>query len=114
MTHTRQRTVATVSWTLLALMMLLTSPVHMPVSLLIIPFAILFIALYATLGLLLSKYSKQPSQRVRRLSTAIAAIIVIAAALQSLGQLTARDVIVALALILIGYFYIGRTAVNRS
>jgi hypothetical protein len=50
---------------------------------------------------------------MRRVAASGASIGVITAALQSLGQLTLRDVIVAAALIAVGYFYIGRTADHK-
>jgi len=39
-------------------------------------------------------------------------ITVITIALQSLGQLTVRDILVATALITVGYFYIGRAVIK--
>ena len=87
----------------------MTDPATLPIPLLIGPFALLFIAIYVTLGVLMEKYAHQSHPRVKRIAFAGSSVIVLALALQSLGQLTVRDVLVSIAVITIGYFYIGRT-----
>jgi hypothetical protein len=113
MIQTHQRTRIIASWAVLLLFVLLTDPSHVPVPLLVIPFILLFVALYFSLCAVLTKYTSLQITRMRRVAASGASIGVITAALQSLGQLTLRDVIVAAALIAVGYFYIGRTADHK-
>lgn len=112
MTLKHQRTTAIVSWAIFFAALFLTNPVHLPVALLVFPIIVLFVAVYYSLTFLLGKYSKQHPLRIKRLGAVVAAIVIIAVALQSLGQLTVRDIVVAVALICLGYFYIGRTATH--
>ena len=62
--------------------------------------------------MILRKYSKQSNARIKRIAVAGSSITVITIALQSLGQLTVRDILVATALITVGYFYIGRAVIK--
>jgi uncharacterized membrane protein len=112
MTTKRQKTKVIFSWGALLALILLTNPTRLPVPFLVLPFAILFIALYLSLSLLLQKYSRLHPTRIKRTAAVSSSIVIVAFALQSLGQLTIRDVVVAVALIGIGYFYIGRTAIR--
>ena len=102
-----------VFWGLLLLLMTLTRPSQLPVLFLIVPYALLWGALFYTTTMILERMMAAPGKVAR--STRIRHIAVINAtgglcfvALQSIGQLTPRDVIVVSLLIVIGYFYFNR------
>ncbi len=102
-----------VFWVLLLLIMTLTRPAQLPVVFLVVPYALLWGALYYTATLLLDRILLSPDnvarlRRVRHLSMIIATGGLCFIALQSIGQLTPRDVIVVSLLIVIGYFYLNR------
>lgn len=94
-------------------MLLFTDPRHFPVPLLVLPLGLLFAALYTSLKTSMTKFTTYKESRVNRLSAGGASILIIAVALQSLGQLTARDIIVSSVLVVIGFFYLGRTMDRR-
>lgn len=98
---------------MLAAYMACLQPGKLPVVLLVVPFLLLFMALYSSwkVGLALCIWYKtgvsQPGQR--RLGAVISGGVVILLILQSLGQLTIRDVVTLVAIGTIGYLYIMRS-----
>jgi hypothetical protein len=101
-------------WVFLVVFMMVTTPDRLPVVLLIVPFVLFFAACYESWELL---------QQIRtdyfghdRLPKRLGAVVCICAALllvlQSLGQLTLRDVITLASIVFLGYLYAGR--VNLS
>jgi hypothetical protein len=98
--------------------MVLFQPDKLPVVLLIVPFVLLFAALYSTwnLGIVVKGrlYDKTETIRPRRrLGAAICASIVLLVVLQSLGQLTVRDVATLFAILVLGYFFLARNRVGK-
>jgi hypothetical protein len=92
----------------LLLLFLLTNPADVPSFILPLPFLLIFIVLLALISILLQKrgLSAQRSWRVGALCAAVPLTLLI---LQSIGQLTVRDLLTIAALFALSYFYIART-----
>jgi hypothetical protein len=101
------------SWIFLLGFMLLTEPQNLPVLLLIVPFVLLFVAcssLWKLVSAIVQHYrlERAAENRARRLRYTVCGGLVVLLVLQSLGQLTVRDVLTIAAIAVIGYLYIGR------
>jgi hypothetical protein len=99
--------------TLLAFMGLL-KPDRLPVVVLILPFVLVYVAFYSTwrlFGLVRARYFVKDGEWKphRQLGMAICGSMVLLLVLQSLGQLSLRDVITLLAIVLLGYLYLTRS-----
>lgn len=105
------------AWGGLLAFMALFQPSKLPVVLLIVPFVLLFAAFYTLWNLLnllrVRYFARQTWQPSRRLGVAVCLTGVLLMVLQSLGQLTLRDVLTILALLLLGYAYVARN-VSRA
>lgn len=96
--------------------LLTTDPQKLPSFLLILPFLILFVAIYLTIVELFRLLRRDENQKVvgfsvskpRRIAALIAALPTLLLILQSIGQLTVRDTLTTLAIFVIGYFYLVR------
>jgi len=111
MNLSRQAKLLIGSWLLLAAFLGLTQPGGLPVVTLIVPFVLLFAALYVLWSFLLQlkiRYSARGRPHPR-LGIAVCVSIVLLLVLQSVGQLTVRDVVIVAALVGLGYLYMGRT-----
>ena len=101
-----------VAWGALLAFMAVFQPAKLPVVGLIVPFVLLFWAFYGVwnlLNLLRTRYfARQTWQPSRRLGLAVCLTAVFLIVLQSLGQLTVRDVLTVLAILLLGYAYVAR------
>ena len=106
----RQVTITVTAWLLLAVFLALTEPAGLPVAALIIPFVLLFVALFGAWHSV-QRLRLQYAARGRphgRLGVIICASVVLLLALQSLGQLSLRDVLTVSAIVTIGSFYMDR------
>lgn len=104
---------ALLSWTGLALFLLVTKPTSMPLIFLIIPFCLLYAAIFLTTKVIIAYNTRSRPLRsplVGHLPLVIASMAVLVIALQSVGQLSIRDVVALGLLILVGYFYVHRNA----
>lgn len=104
------------AWTVLGSFLALSNPGKLPVIILIVPFILLFIAFYSLWNLvrqLVGLYfiDVKPS---RHLGRAICVSTVLLLVLQSLGQLTLRDIVTVIAIIVVGYLYLGRSSLGLS
>jgi hypothetical protein len=106
-------------WAFLLVLLTVLNPSSLPVVLLIVPFVVIFGALYS-LGRLLSlvwaRYGGVAAKTVvpsRRLSLVVSGFIVLFLVLQSLGQLTFKDVLTLSLLFVLGYFYTIRVRSQR-
>lgn len=102
------------AWVVLGLFMSVSTPEKLPVILLIVPFILLYIALYASwslLDMLHGRYFvKEGKQKQHKsLGRTVSICVVMLLILQSLGQLTLRDVLTVFAIVVIGYLYLGRS-----
>ncbi len=100
----------------LCLFLTLTDPKHLPSVLLIIPFVLLLLILYQA-AITIFKLANdsgnslggKPSVVRPRLVAGLAAVFpVLLLLLQSIGQLSLRDVITVGAIVMLAYFYMGK------
>ena len=93
----------------LLLLLLVTDPHDVPSFLLIVPFILLFIIFFTLFSFLLGRRGLARSKRITfsLLCTSVPILLLI---LQSIGQLTVRDVLTVGAVFLLSYFYISRAA----
>ncbi len=97
---------AVVAWLLLALLLVGTDPTKLPMVFLIAPFIVLYVAVSSTLRAI---FQRNTASKVEQwLPTVVAICSVVIVSLQSIGQLTVRDVIAVLLLVVVGYFFIHR------
>lgn len=92
---------------ILLLFLLVTNPQTLPSIALFVPFVLLFIVLTSSLSYVLGAVGVSAGSRLRFCLLGAAAPVVLLV-LQSLGQLTLRDVLVILALFAFAYFYMSR------
>ena len=91
-------------------LLLLTSPDNLPLPLLVLPFLLLFIALYMTSQLITGKFFSHLKTGVRRgLAISLAALPTLLLVLQSVGQLTIRDSLITVGLVVILIVYFKKT-----
>lgn len=91
----------------LLLLLLTTDPAHLPSVMLFVPFLLLFMALWLGGSALLNMLGMRRSMATR-LGLFLAALPTLMLVLQSIGQLTFRDVVTISALFGIAYFYMSR------
>jgi len=100
-------------WVLLLGFMVVTQPQKLPVLLLIVPFVLLFVALMNTWAVgvpaLRRLLGKRGYAGALRLRVAVCGSLVLLIILQSLGQLTLRDMLTIGAIVVIGYLYVARS-----
>lgn len=102
-----------------AIILLLTNPKEMPSILLIIPFVLLFVANYVTAMLVLNVAAGTGANttvarwrliRPRVIAVLVSGFPVLLLTLQSIGQLTARDLITSCVIFILAYFYIAKSS----
>lgn len=106
-------------WMCTLLLLLLSSPSKLPSAVLILPFLLLFIAIYTTALEILhllrggeqNRVVGMRASRPRLISGLFAGFPVLLLVLQSIGQLTAWDVLTVVALFIVAYFYIIKSSV---
>jgi len=92
---------------ILLLFLFTTDPQKLPSVLLIVPFILLFVIVASIVPLALGRGSI-PGSKTVKMGATVAAIAVLLLGLQSLGQLTARDVLAVVVLFGTVYFYTSR------
>ena len=86
--------------------MMATNPDSLPLPLLTIPFLLVFVALYLTVGRLLRRYFYNLRDKpLKGVAVALAGLPVLLIILQSVGQLSIRDLLIIVGLILGLVFY---------
>jgi len=100
--------------TCLALLLALlfgTDPNRIPSFMLVLPFLLLFICLLVAATLLLEKWGlgRRKSLQIAALCSSIPLLLIV---LQSIGQLTVRDVLVLSVLFAVSYFYLSRSTAS--
>jgi hypothetical protein len=99
----------------LALFMMVSQPSKLPVVVLIVPFVLLlgaFYSLWTLISLIRRRYLSRKGDEARphrRLGLAVSLSATLLLVLQSLGQLTLRDVLTVAAIIILGYLYVSRS-----
>jgi len=102
------------AWGGLLAFMTLFRPDTVPVAALIVPFVLIYVAFYSLwrlFGMLRQRFLPKDGEWKphRRLGMVLSGSAVLLVVLQSLGQLTLRDVITVLAILSLGYLYLGRS-----
>lgn len=97
----------------LLLMLVTTQPASLPSLLLVLPFVLLFTAIWY-FSFSMFQQSSMSRLRSARLSLVLAGLPVSLLLLQSIGQLTIRDIITIFAFFALAYFYISRLAVTAE
>ncbi len=98
----------------LPLFLMLTSPRDLPIVALLVPFLLFFIILFFTFTILIRVFSSGVTVRKRRITAgAMAMFPVLLLLLQSIGQLSLRDVTIVIALMTIIVFYVMRSDIVR-
>lgn len=111
----RQMLQACLAWALLGAFLVFLNPGGLPVVLLIVPFLLLFVALYLLWQLVRRirvVYFAYDGTVHRHLGAVVCSTLVLLLVLQSLGQLTLRDVITVGIIIGLGYIYLGRVSLK--
>jgi hypothetical protein len=106
------------AWLCTVLLLIATNPAKLPSALLIAPFLFLYVSIYLTVKEILNlmrggdqrKIVGLKASRPRLIAGLIAAFPVLLLVLQSIGQLTAWDVLTVVALFIVAYFYIIKTS----
>lgn len=103
---------------LFLLMVLLTNPVYLPMVVLVVPYSFLGLigyhfTMYA-LGKIVSPDNVAIYNLRKRYAVTIAIMIMLILAMQSIGQLTIRDVSVLFGVVTIGIFYLNRNHSNSK
>ena len=99
--------------------MAISQPANLPTVALIAPFVLLYVALiYTTKGLAeymaAGNHAKSSNFVQRKAPGTIASTVVLVVALQSIGQLTARDLISVILVVVIGYFFMYRNGARQQ
>lgn len=99
--------IAAASSTILLFFLFTTDPRSIPSVLLVVPFVLLFIVIASAIPLV---FGMQQLAKVKmtKVGVTVATVSVLLLGLQSLGQLTARDVLAVTVLFGIAYFYASR------
>lgn len=98
---------------ILLVFLLATDPQRLPSVLLIVPFILLFIIIACGVALI-PGLRGLPSSRMVKVGGTVAAVPVLLLVLQSLGQLTVRDVLAVVVLFGVAYFYMSRFGVRLT
>lgn len=88
-----------------------TDPSRVPSFVLIIPFLLLFVSLFL-FGTAMLQWQGMAKARSMRLSALFAGIPILLLVLQSIGQLTVRDVLTIAVLLFVSYFYVTRATAS--
>ena len=101
------------SWGALLAFMTLFRPDNLPVVVLIVPFVLAYLAFYNSwelFGIARAHYFAEGERRPhKRLGMVISGSLVLLVVLQSLGQLTLRDVVTVVGILVLGYMYLTRS-----
>ena len=108
----------TLIWGTLLILMLFTRPASLPVYLLSLPFVILGFGIYNLWRLLMMVYARAGknqivlSRRQRAAGIAISLLSVVIIGLQSIGEMSFRDIITVTLFALGAYFYFVRNLIR--
>lgn len=114
--HLKAQTFKTITiWALLVLILVSLNPDKLPVFLLVVPFILFFLGVFNLWLLLLSGWNRWQKDRAipnassyKRTGIAVAFLFTVVITLQSIGQLTVRDVLTLVILFATSYLYLVR------
>jgi uncharacterized membrane protein len=97
-----------------------TSPDRLPAAIFVLVFAMLFLLIFLSISIVCIVLKRSglvgwDKSRIQRVAGLLAALPVFLLSLQSIGQLTLKDVLLTSGLLMLLYFYFNRLAAqNRS
>jgi len=94
-------------------LVLFTNPTTLPSLILVVPFVLVFIIIWCMSFAFMRKHNFSRLRAVR-LSLIFAGLPVSLMLLQSIGQLTPRDIITILVFFAVAYFYLSRIVVSSE
>jgi hypothetical protein len=86
-------------------------PNKVPSFILVFPFILLFVILLSAISLLLRHFHIEGKKNIK-IAALCASLPILLLVLQSIGQLTVRDVLTVALLFMLSFFYISRTTVS--
>jgi membrane protease YdiL (CAAX protease family) len=96
------------------ILFLATDPTKLPAAILPLPFAVLFMVIFAIAWTVLLHLERKKQvisrKRIVKFALLYAALPTVLLILQSIGQLTARDTLTLFVLFAVAYFYVARTS----
>lgn len=105
--------ISAVSALLLLILLMATDPSKLPSFILVIPFILIFTIIWS-LSFSSLRGANMTRLRSARLSLVLAGLPVSLMLLQSIGQLTVRDIVTILAFFGLAYFYISRIVASAE
>ena len=115
----RDFVVACSAWFGILLFILVTNPTKIPVSFVVVPFAFLLLALWTSWSVVCdllwgTRRDGQLERTIRHLGHMLSVATTICLALQSIGQLSIRDILAVLFVCILGFFYVHRMTAPKS
>ncbi len=109
---------AGILWLALIVFMSISHPAKIPAIGLIVPYVLLYAASFYTLKAIVEHRGDARTDSTKsvkgKVPITLSTILVILVAMQSIGQLTLRDVIAVFFVVIIGYFYIHRNGLQQK
>lgn len=109
---TPQTIIAILSWLFLLIFLVSTNPAKLPVSFVVVPFVLLGSGLWFGWSVICSRLFKNTQKGLARVFRQIGHIVAVSItfclALQSIGQLSIRDIVAVVLTCSLGYFYVHR------
>ncbi len=106
MSNTKKRLLILAGLYILVLLFFVTvNPEKLPLVLLLLPFGLIFLVLYMTLTLILDTFFKIKPQPKRLVAFSISVMPVLLLIIQSITQLTLRDVLLSMSIVVIVVWY---------
>lgn len=110
--------IALSAWFILVVFLLVTNPTKIPVSLIVVPFGVLMVALWYSWSFICDQLFGQKQHQfgvvVRHFGHMLAIATTVCLALQSIGQLSVRDILAVLLVCILGFFYVHRMAGSKN
>lgn len=108
----RRRTLAwaATAWAALVLFLMLTNPSKLPVSFVVVPYLLFLAALWLSWSAFCNQIFAHldKGRTTRKFGHVVAVAAMVCMALQSIGQLSIRDMTVVVLVCLLGFFYVHR------
>lgn len=86
------------------------NPGKLPIGLLLVPFLVIFLVLYMTLYSLALVFFEEVNLGKKLIITSVASMATLLALIQTVTQLTLRDIVLAVAIVLILVWYLSKTS----
>lgn len=86
-------------------------PNRVPSFMLVLPFILLFVAIFALVAFAMQKWGVTGARNFK-VAALCASLPVLLLVLQSIGQLTPRDILTVAVLFILSFFYISRTTLS--